>query len=100
MNYLKNERMDFKTDNFFSTFPKGQITAQGVNKQLKKAIEKVALEKEISAHNLRHSFASALIRRGVDLVTLRTLLGHKNIRTTSIYCHTTIEDLADAVNVL
>jgi len=98
--YLENGRIDCRTDNFFSTYPKGQICAQEINKQLRKAIKKAGIEKKITAHSMRHSFASNLITRGVDVITLRTLLGHKNIRTTSIYCHTTLDELQEAVDVL
>lgn len=98
--YHVNGRIDYKTDNFFSTYPKGQICAQEINKQLRKARAKAGIEKNITAHSMRHSFASSLIQRGVDVVTLRKLLGHRNIRTTSIYCHTSLEELAEAINVL
>lgn len=98
--YLANGRVDCKTDNYFSTYPKGQICAQEINKQLRNAKVKAGIEKAITAHSFRHSFASNLIQRGVDVVTLRKLLGHKNIRTTSIYCHTSMEELAEAINVL
>lgn len=98
--YLSNGRIDCRTDNFFSTYPKGQICAQEINKQLRKAVKKAEIEKNITAHSMRHSFASNLIINGVDVVTLRKLLGHRSIRTTSIYCHATLDELADAVDVL
>ncbi len=98
--YLENGRIDCRTDNFFSTYPKGQICAQEINKQLRKAKKKAGIEKKITAHSMRHSFASNLIQRGVDIVTLKKLLGHRNIKTTSIYCHTTLDELAEAINIL
>jgi len=100
LDYLANGRIDCRTDNFFSTYPKGQICPQEINEKLRKAKSKAGIEKKITAHTLRHSFSSQLLQRGCDVLTLRTLLGHKNIRTTSIYCHTTIDELQEAVNVL
>lgn len=98
--YLENGREDRKTENFFSTYPLGQISLQCVNKKLRNVVKNVGIEKKISAHNFRHSFASNLIIRGVDVVTLKKLLGHRHLKTTSIYCHTNFEELQEAVNVL
>lgn len=98
--YRNFGREDRNTDNFFSTYPLGQICPQQINKHLRKALQKAGIEKRITAHNLRHSFASNLVQRGVDVITLRTLLGHKNLRTTSIYCHTSLDELQEAVDVL
>lgn len=98
--YLKNGREDRKTDNFFSTYPNGTVCSQHINKQLQKALKKSDINKRITAHSMRHSFASNLVVRGVDIVTLRNLLGHKNIRTSSIYFHVSLDELQEAVDVL
>jgi integrase/recombinase XerD len=98
--YLNNGREDRKTDCLFSSYPLGKISAQIINRNLRKAVINAGIEKKISAHNLRHSFASNLVLRGVDVVTLKKLLGHSKLKTTSIYCHTTLAELQEAVNVL
>ncbi|HWQ31065.1 MAG TPA: tyrosine-type recombinase/integrase [Negativicutes bacterium] len=98
--YLSDGRIDYRTDYFFSNYPKGRVSAQGINKQLRNAKAKAGINKDITAHSMRHSFASNLVQRNVDIVTLRNLLGHKSIRTTSIYCHTSLEELEEAINVL
>jgi integrase/recombinase XerD len=100
LDYMQNGRIDSRTDYFFSTYPRGQISSQQVNRQLSKAITRAGIKKKITSHSFRHSFASSLLQRGVDLVTLRQLLGHRSVKTTSVYCHTTLEELAEAVNVL
>jgi integrase/recombinase XerD len=50
----------------------------------------------ISPHRMRHTFATHLVRAGVGLVTIRDLLGHRQITSTQIYLHVTAEDLRDA----
>lgn len=100
LEYMQNGRIDCRTDYFFSTYPKGQISSQQVNRQLNKALTRAGIKKKITNHSFRHSFTSYLIQKGVDLVTLRQLLGHQSVTTTSGYCHTTQEQLAEAVNVL
>ncbi len=50
----------------------------------------------LSPHRLRHTFATHLVRAGVGLVTIRDLLGHRQITSTQIYLHVTAEDLRGA----
>jgi len=54
------------------------------------------IEKRVSPHTLRHTFATHLVRAGVGLVTIRDLLGHRLITSTQIYLHVTAEDLRSA----
>ena len=51
---------------------------------------------QLSPHRLRHTFATHLVRAGVGLVTIRDLLGHRQITSTQIYLHVTAEDLKAA----
>jgi len=55
---------------------------------------------EITPHKLRHTFASTLVRNGVDIATIGDLLGHANVSTTSIYLHSSPHSRADAVEKL
>ena len=50
----------------------------------------------LSPHRMRHTFATHLVRKGVGLVTIRDLLGHRQITSTQIYLHVTAEDLRAA----
>lgn len=53
----------------------------------------------LSPHRMRHTFATHLVRKGVGLVTIRDLLGHRQITSTQIYLHVTAEDLRAAAAV-
>jgi site-specific recombinase XerD len=56
------------------------------------------LTKPLSPHRLRHTFASHLVREGINLVTTRDLLGHRMITSTQIYLHVTAHDLRKAAD--
>jgi integrase/recombinase XerD len=65
---------------------------------IKNLAAKVNLEKSISPHTFRHSFASALVQGGADLRAVQEMLGHESILTTEIYTHLDKEFLKETVN--
>lgn len=58
-----------------------------VQKAVKRAAAQVGITKRVTCHTLRHSFATELLRTGVDIRTIQRLLGHANVKTTMIYTH-------------
>jgi len=58
-----------------------------INKALKKASSDAGITKQVSSHTLRHSFATHLLQNGVDIRTVKSQLGHSDVKTTEIYTH-------------
>jgi len=73
---------------------------QTVDKAIRRWVKRAGIEKKVSFHNARHTFATLSLTHGVDLYTLSKLLGHKHIATTEIYAKVVDEKKRQAVEML
>jgi integrase/recombinase XerD len=73
------------------------LTRQMIFTILKELAVKINLNKKISPHTLRHSFATHLLKNGADLRAIQLMLGHESITTTEVYLHLDSSDLKEVV---
>jgi site-specific recombinase XerD len=67
--------------------PDGRYSVKGLSWVMREALKKTNISKSVNLHSLRHSYATHLLEQGVNIVTVKELLGHAHITTTMIYLH-------------
>lgn len=88
LNIRDRMKIDSKnTDILFINRYGRKLTRSMIFKIITDASRSIGLEKKISPHTLRHSFATHLLKNGADLRTIQLILGHESITTTEIYTH-------------
>jgi site-specific recombinase XerD len=80
--------------------PGQPISGSNMQRRFGQLVQRVGLTKHCSLHTLRHSYATHLLEAGVDLLTLKMLLGHKTLETTTRYLHVSTQRLQQTPSLL
>ena len=94
--YLNSGRRDLlkgNNDYLFLNKNGTRISSRYIGKMIDTVIRKCEVDYHISPHTLRHTFATDMLNAGADLMSVKELLGHSSINTTSIYTHITNEQI-------
>lgn len=72
-----------------------QYSTSSISRILKEGAKNAGINRQVTPHMLRHSFATHLLEQGVDVRYIQNLLGHESIKTTEIYTHVSKKSLAN-----
>jgi len=101
-NYLKDSFYEFnKRNSGYLILNKNgdKLSDRYVRNIINKLVRKAGLNIKVSPHTIRHTFATDMLEEGADLVTVKELLGHESLNTTSIYTHITNEQIKKVYNM-
>jgi site-specific recombinase XerD len=77
-----------------------QLGTRQLNRAIHAAAEAAEIDKRVSMHTLRHSFATHLLENKVDIRVIQVLLGHKKLNTTALYAQVATDILREVVSPL
>jgi integron integrase len=76
------------------------ILESGLQKAVKKAVDRAGITKRVSCHTFRHSFATHMLENGVNIRVVQELMGHADVKTTEIYTHVMEKNISDVKSPL
>tara|TARA_A100001011_G_scaffold313277_3_gene331081 strand:- start:2462 stop:3352 length:891 start_codon:yes stop_codon:yes gene_type:complete len=85
--FRKSGNLGFNVGNIFLSYRNKPLTRMAVFNIIKKYVKMAGINKKVSPHTFRHSFATHMLEGGADLRVVQEILGHENINTTEIYTH-------------
>ncbi len=100
--YFNHERPRFLNpyDQLFLNYRNEPLTSRSVQRIIEMFRSCLKIQRPITPHKLRHSFATHLLNQGVDLRVVQELLGHKTLSSTEKYTHVSIEELSKMCNTI
>ena len=100
--YLNNGRYQVDINNceyLFLNKDGNKLSSRYIRKIIDDIIIKASITMHVSPHMLRHTFATSMLNNGADLVSVKDLLGHESLNTTSIYTHVSDEKIKEIYNM-
>lgn len=97
---VKQQKLKTADDFLFTNKRGGRLTEATIQKIVSAAATKAGIQKNVSPHTLRHSFATHLLENGTDIRYIQELLGHAKLQTTQIYTHVAQNSINSIVSPL
>ena len=88
------------SEHFFASEKTGKLSKVRIEAIVRDTRKELGLEKQITPHTFRHGFASHLVKNNANIVSISKLMGHSDIKVTSVYTHAGLEMLEDAVALM
>jgi integrase/recombinase XerD len=76
------------------------LTTRNIQKIIKQTSQRAGVQKKVTPHTLRHSFATHLLEQGTDIRVIQAMLGHSNLNTTQVYTHVSSDQIKKVANPL
>jgi site-specific recombinase XerD len=76
------------------------MSARQFHRICQETAKRAGIKKRVSPHTLRHSFATHLLERGIDIRLIQEMLGHKKLDTTTLYTHVAVKTLSNVTSPL